>query len=172
MRPWGVLHKGSAKGLLLGRPGLRASGNFLETEGRGAAPLALVSSAGQEGVEGVDQLEVRRKRPQLPGQARPLSSNLVEETQAGRGLATPGHTWSHLGPKRVSWGDSQSGLHHARWGGERSKDHWGLDCPKGSRRLLSPGRAPNFGGRKATQTLTALPKPPTEKSCKRRDAQS
>lgn len=114
MRPWGALHKGSAKGLLLGRPGLRASGSFLETEGRGPAPLALVSSAGQEGVEGVDQLEVRRKRPQLPGQARPLSSNLAEEPP---GWEKAGYTWSYL---------VTLGTHKGQLGGwsERAPPRW------------------------------------------------
>lgn len=125
--------------------GRSAKGSCKEGQRRGSWKLPgnrrLGSSAEQQGFAGVDQLEVWQE--QHNSQARPLSFYLEEEPRLG----TPGHTWSLLGPARGGWGSERAPPPWQGGRGEGPEDHWGLDCPTGCRRLLSPGRAPNFGGR-------------------------
>ena len=76
--------------------------------------MGLVGSArqegGQEGVEGVDQLEVRRKRPQLPGQA-----TVIQLGRGTPGWEKAGYTWAYLvtpGTHKGQLGGGESGPHH------------------------------------------------------------
>lgn len=119
---------------------------------------------GRHGAESVDLSESSHDP-----QTRPLSSHLVEEPQAGKRLDTPGHTYSHLGAVRGGCGGQSRSHHDGRavgvgGGPLRAGLSHGLQTPVALR------ESPNFGRKKATQTLTRVPEPPTARNRKRTDA--